>query len=166
MSYFHVRERFTNKIFPWFCDKISTLQSENPSEYSLELLALAHGPSIYATYYTSSIVNGVKFMVHSHEQRLTTQCNGVSTPDEDGNMYCDDIHHNMSSDRALTSNLDDLDHISLSGVGPSMEVEYTPTRSLFKDDDFIDDDDEYDLPHALSSDSDGEDSDSDSVNML
>ncbi|PWA52101.1 hypothetical protein CTI12_AA457740 [Artemisia annua] len=76
------------KFSPWFCDKISTLRSKNPSECSLELLALARGPSNYATYYTSCIVNGVKFVVHSRDERLTTQCSGVSTPGaDDETMY-------------------------------------------------------------------------------
>ncbi|GKB42143.1 hypothetical protein Tco_0887085 [Tanacetum coccineum] len=79
---------YTTKFSPWFCDKISTLRSKKPSECSLELLALAHGPSNYATSYTSCKVNGVKFLVHIRDKRLTTQCNGVSTPsDKDGTMY-------------------------------------------------------------------------------
>ncbi|GJY91777.1 RNA-directed DNA polymerase [Tanacetum coccineum] len=77
------------------------------------------------------LVNGVKFVVHIRDQCLTTQCSGVSTPsDKDGAMYygvleeileldyltlddADVIHDNMSSDLALTANLEDLDHTSL-----------------------------------------------------
>ncbi|GKB88718.1 hypothetical protein Tco_0960990, partial [Tanacetum coccineum] len=120
----------------------------------------------------------------NRDQRLTTQCSGVLTPsDKDGTMYygvleeileldyltLDDayvIHDNMSSDLALTANLEDLDHTSLSGVGPSTEVEYTPTRSLVDDDDFTDD--ELDVPHDFSSDfdCDSEDHDNQSVMAL
>ncbi|GKE49922.1 hypothetical protein Tco_1481180, partial [Tanacetum coccineum] len=118
--------------------------------------------------------NGVKFVVHIRDQCLTTQCSGVSTPsDKDGTMYYGVleeileldyqtyvIHDNMSSDLALTANLEDLDHTSLSGVGPSTEVEYTPTSSLVDDDDF-NDDDELDVPHDFSSDSDSDSEDYD-----
>ncbi|GJR17710.1 hypothetical protein Tco_0966237 [Tanacetum coccineum] len=67
--------------------QISTLEAKKPSECSLELFTLARGPRNYATSYTSCIVNGVKFVVHSHDKRLTTQNNEVSTPMEDGSMY-------------------------------------------------------------------------------
>ncbi|GKB11908.1 hypothetical protein Tco_0845831 [Tanacetum coccineum] len=116
------------KFSPWFCDKISTLRHEKPSEYSLDLLALAHGLLNYATYYSSCIVNGVKFVVHSRDERLTTQCSGVSTPgeEEDGNMFYGvleeilelqyAIHDTLSSDLTLTTNLEDSDYRSLSGM--------------------------------------------------
>ncbi|GKG66989.1 hypothetical protein Tco_0719768, partial [Tanacetum coccineum] len=48
---------------------------------------------------------------------------------------------NISSDLALTTNLEDFDYTRLSGVGPSIEVNFVPT-SLVDNDDFIDDDDE------------------------
>ncbi|GJU31109.1 reverse transcriptase domain-containing protein [Tanacetum coccineum] len=54
---------------------------------SLELFALASEPKDHATYYTSCIVNGVKFVVHSRDERLITQNSGVSMPGENGSMY-------------------------------------------------------------------------------
>ncbi|GJU94766.1 auxin efflux carrier component 3-like protein [Tanacetum coccineum] len=60
---------------------------------------------------------------------------------EDTHVIQDVIHDNISSDLALTTNLEDLDYTRLSGVGPSTEVNFVPT-SLVDDDDFIDDDDE------------------------
>ncbi|GJR70495.1 uncharacterized protein Tco_0016560 [Tanacetum coccineum] len=233
---------------------ISTLRHEKPSECNLELLALAHGLLNYATYYSSCVVNGVKFVVHSHDERLTTQCSGVSTlGEEDGTMFygvleeilelqyltshtvvlfrckwfktnntphtqlcvtkniitsistrddwwkhqqyilatqarqvfyledpsrshhwrviqdvnhrkiwdkdiivdADVIHDTMSSNLALTTNLEVLDYRSLSEVGPLTEVQYNPTRSLVDDDDFFDEDENH-VPHVLSSDSDSD----------
>ncbi|GJY59064.1 hypothetical protein Tco_0458956 [Tanacetum coccineum] len=75
------------KFSPWFRDKISTLYTKNPSECSLELFALASEPKDHATYYTSCIVNGVKFVVRSRDERLITQNSGVSTPGENGSMF-------------------------------------------------------------------------------
>ncbi|GJU14118.1 formin-like protein 18 [Tanacetum coccineum] len=66
---------------------ISTLYTKNPSECSLELFALASEPKDHATYYTSCIVNGVKFVVRSRDERLITQNSGVSTPGENGSMF-------------------------------------------------------------------------------
>ncbi|GKC55894.1 Myc-type, basic helix-loop-helix domain-containing protein [Tanacetum coccineum] len=59
----------------------------NPSECSLELFALASEPKDHANYYTSCIVNGVKFVVRSRDERLITQNSGVSTPGENGSMF-------------------------------------------------------------------------------
>ncbi|GJY64272.1 hypothetical protein Tco_0465732 [Tanacetum coccineum] len=60
----------------------------------------------------------------------------------------------------IIASLEYLDHTSLSGVGPSTEVEYTHTRSLVDDDDFTDDD-ELDVPHDYSSDFDCDSEDPD-----
>nr|GEY83901.1 hypothetical protein [Tanacetum cinerariifolium] len=62
-------------------------------------------------------------------------------------------------------NLEYLDHTSLSEVGPSTEVEYTPTCSLVNDDDFTNDD-ELDVPHDFSSDSDCDSEDPDKQRVM
>ncbi|GJT90508.1 uncharacterized protein Tco_1079353 [Tanacetum coccineum] len=120
------------KFSPWFRDKISTLYTKNPSECSLELFALASEPKDHATYYTSCIVNGVKFVVRSRDERLITQNSGVLTPGENGSMF-----------------YEDLEYTRLSGAGPSTEVSFIPT-SRVNDDDFIDDDVEYDAVHTMA----------------
>ncbi|GJS74984.1 hypothetical protein Tco_0724865 [Tanacetum coccineum] len=213
------------KFSLWFHDKISTLYTKKPSKCSLELFALASEPKDHATYYTSCIVNGVKFVVHSREERLLTQNNRVLIPGENGSIYyglleeilelnylthqkvvlfqckwfktnntrntllcvtknnitsistkddwwkenqyilatqarqdkdfivdADVVHDNNSSDVTLTTILDDLEYTRLSGAGPSTEVSFIPT-SRVNDDEFINDDDEYDAVHVLSSDS-------------
>ncbi|GKB05021.1 hypothetical protein Tco_0833216 [Tanacetum coccineum] len=131
----------------WFRDKISTLYTKKSSECSFELFVLASGPKDHATYYNSCVVNGVKFVVHIRDERLLTQYSRVSMPGEDGSIN--------SSDLALTTNLDDLEYTRLSGVGPSMEVSFIP-NSLIDDDD-----DEYNVVHVLSSDSEDSSDDSD-----
>ncbi|GJT56746.1 hypothetical protein Tco_1171411 [Tanacetum coccineum] len=64
----------------------------------------------------------------------------------------------ISSDVALTANLDDLEYTRLSRAGPSTEVSCIPTYHV-DDDEFIDDDDEYNVVHVLGSDSEDDDSD-------
>ncbi|KAJ9538742.1 hypothetical protein OSB04_031475 [Centaurea solstitialis] len=74
--------------FPnWFKKKINQLRLVDESHFSLELHALANGLT-FANTYTSFIVNGVRFVVHSRDTRLATQNSGVSTPGPEGNMYC------------------------------------------------------------------------------
>ncbi|GKD73551.1 hypothetical protein Tco_1331833 [Tanacetum coccineum] len=51
-----------------------------------ETFSLACGPTSACTY-LACIVNGVKFVVHESDILHTTQCNGVSTPGLDGEMY-------------------------------------------------------------------------------
>ncbi|GKG00838.1 hypothetical protein Tco_0302528, partial [Tanacetum coccineum] len=68
----------------------------------------------------------------------------------------DVVHDSNSSDVALTINLDDLEYTRLSGSGPS--TDFIPT-SLVDDDECIDDDDEYNVVHVLSSNSEDDDSD-------
>nr|GEV87197.1 hypothetical protein [Tanacetum cinerariifolium] len=75
------------KFSMWFRDKISTLYTKKPYECSLELFALASEPKDHATYNTSCIVNGVKFVVYSRDERLITQNSEVSMPGENGSMY-------------------------------------------------------------------------------
>ncbi|GKE71904.1 hypothetical protein Tco_1529976, partial [Tanacetum coccineum] len=63
------------------------------------------------------------------------------------------VHDSNSSDVALTANLDDLEYTQLSGDSLSTEVSFIPT-SLLDDVEFIDDDDdEYNVVHVLSIDS-------------
>ncbi|KAJ9566495.1 hypothetical protein OSB04_002461 [Centaurea solstitialis] len=150
--------------FPnWFKKKINQLRVVDESRCSLELHALANGLTFTNTY-TACIVNGVRFLVHSRDTRLTTQNSGVSTPGPEGNMYyglleeilelvylsgCkvvlfrdvieeDVIHDNNSNDLALSANLDGLTYTSLS-IGEATEVEEIPTHARDDDDDFVDD---------------------------
>lgn len=52
-----------------------------------ELFALACGPSCAAFSVDSCTVNGVKFIVHDHDLRRSTQNSGISTPNPSGGMY-------------------------------------------------------------------------------
>ena len=53
-------------------------------EWTDELFALANGSNQNAYSYTACIVDSVKFLVHSRDERRTTQNNGVSVPRTDG----------------------------------------------------------------------------------
>nr|GEV94950.1 hypothetical protein [Tanacetum cinerariifolium] len=54
---------------------------------SSELFALACGPSQNPISVNSCVVNGVRFLVHSHNERRTTQNIGMCSPGPDGEIY-------------------------------------------------------------------------------
>ncbi|GKE44105.1 hypothetical protein Tco_1471389 [Tanacetum coccineum] len=54
---------------------------------SNELFALACGPSQTPISVNSCVVNGVRFVVHSRDERRTTQNSGICSPGPDGEMY-------------------------------------------------------------------------------
>nr|GEU66978.1 ribonuclease H-like domain-containing protein [Tanacetum cinerariifolium] len=54
---------------------------------SSELFALARGPSQTPISVNYCIVNGVRFVVHSRDERRTTQNSGICSPGLDGKMY-------------------------------------------------------------------------------
>ncbi|GJY89840.1 hypothetical protein Tco_0505036, partial [Tanacetum coccineum] len=54
---------------------------------SSELFALACGPSQTPISVNSYVVNGVRFVVHSRDERRTTQNSGICSPGPDGEMY-------------------------------------------------------------------------------
>ncbi|GKC64029.1 retrotransposon protein, putative, ty3-gypsy subclass [Tanacetum coccineum] len=54
---------------------------------SSELFALACGPSQTPISVNSCVVNGVRFVVHSRDERRTTQNSGICSPGPDEEMY-------------------------------------------------------------------------------
>nr|GEY86751.1 hypothetical protein [Tanacetum cinerariifolium] len=56
---------------------------------SSELFAMACGPSQTLISVNSCVVNGVRFVVHSRDERCTTQNSGICSPGPDGEMYYD-----------------------------------------------------------------------------
>nr|GFA18476.1 putative reverse transcriptase domain-containing protein [Tanacetum cinerariifolium] len=103
---------------------------------SSELFALACGPSQTPISVNSCVVNGVRFVVHSRDERRTTQNNGICSRGPDGEMYYEIA--------AL--------HID----GQSIDVDAPPDiiDVVDEDDDIIDEEDP--IPHHLA-DSDDED---------
>ena len=95
----------------------------------------------------------------THHWKVVQDVNHRKIWDKDIIVDVDVIHDNISSNLALTANLEDLEYTRLSGVGPSTKVDI-PT-SLVDDEDFIDDNVEYDAAHPLSSDSEDSSYDSD-----
>ncbi|GJW79792.1 hypothetical protein Tco_0143767 [Tanacetum coccineum] len=77
--------------FPdWFGSQIRQRHiDKDPSvSASSELFALACGPTQTPISVNSSVVNGVRFVVHSRDERRTTQNSGICSPgDKDGEMY-------------------------------------------------------------------------------
>ncbi|GJR42937.1 hypothetical protein Tco_1311040 [Tanacetum coccineum] len=78
------------EAFPgWFGKQIRQRHVDNDlgvSESS-ELFALACGPSQTPISVNSCVVNGVRFVVHSRDERRTTQNSGICSPGPDGEMY-------------------------------------------------------------------------------
>ncbi|GJS91270.1 reverse transcriptase domain-containing protein [Tanacetum coccineum] len=78
------------EAFPgWFRKQIRQRHVDNDPgvSESSELFALACGPSQTPISVNSCIINGVRFVVHSRDERRTTQNNDICSPGSDGEMY-------------------------------------------------------------------------------
>nr|GFC06294.1 S-adenosyl-L-methionine-dependent methyltransferases superfamily protein [Tanacetum cinerariifolium] len=76
--------------FPgWFGKEIRQRHVDNDPgvNESSELFALACGPSQTPISVNSCVVNGVRFVMHSRDERRTTQNSGICSPGPDGEMY-------------------------------------------------------------------------------
>ncbi|GKA06080.1 S-adenosyl-L-methionine-dependent methyltransferases superfamily protein [Tanacetum coccineum] len=158
------------KEFPdWFGPQIRQRYIDKNPSISNKLFALACGPTSTPISVNSCVVISVRFVVHSHDERRTTQNNDICSPGEkDGEMYYgqleeileflgvimveddhDVIHDNNSSDLALSNTLNDLDFATLNIYGQSTDVEEPPDIiNVDEDNDFIDDEDG--VPHDLA----------------
>ncbi|GJZ03409.1 hypothetical protein Tco_0536684 [Tanacetum coccineum] len=78
------------EAFPgWFGKQIRQRHVDNDPgvSESSELFALACGPSQTPISVNSCVVNGVRFVVHSRDERRTTQNSGICSPGPDREMY-------------------------------------------------------------------------------
>ncbi|GJW76190.1 hypothetical protein Tco_0137872 [Tanacetum coccineum] len=64
-----------------------TLDNDPGVNESSEYTALACGPSHTPISVNSCVVNGVRFVVHSRDERRTTQNSGICSPGPNGEMY-------------------------------------------------------------------------------
>ncbi|GJZ74933.1 RNA-directed DNA polymerase, eukaryota [Tanacetum coccineum] len=81
-----MKEEFPN----WFGSQIRQRHVDNDPGVSAtsELFALACGPTPTPISVNSCVVNGVRFVVHSRDERRTTQNSGICSPGgKDGEMY-------------------------------------------------------------------------------
>ncbi|GKB27460.1 F-box domain containing protein [Tanacetum coccineum] len=136
--------------------------------------ALANRPSWTPISVNSCVVDGVRYVMHSRDERRTTQNSGICSSGRDGEMYYgqlqeilefnvivveddpDIIHFDNSSDLPLSTSLNYLDNATLHIDGQSTMVD-APLDIIDvpdEDDDIIDDEDA--LFHDLA-DSDVED---------
>ncbi|GJR00505.1 retrotransposon gag domain, retroviral aspartyl protease [Tanacetum coccineum] len=146
----------------WFGKQIRQRHVDNDPcvSESSELFTLAYGPSQTPISVNYCVVNGVRFVVHSCDERRTTQNSGICSPGLNGEMYYEDdpdiIHVDNSSDLALSTSLNDLEIAALHIDGQSIDVDAPPDiiDVVDKDDDIIDEEDP--IPHDLA-DSDDED---------
>nr|GEX90514.1 hypothetical protein [Tanacetum cinerariifolium] len=80
----------TKEEFPgWFGSQIHQHHvDKDPSvSASSELFALACGPTLTPISVNSYVVNSVRFVVHSRDERRTTQNNDICSPGEDREIY-------------------------------------------------------------------------------
>ncbi|GJT41207.1 hypothetical protein Tco_0941072 [Tanacetum coccineum] len=78
--------------FPeWFGSQIRQRHVDNDKEPEVsttnELFALACGPTWTPISINSCVVDGVRYVVHSRDERRTTQNSGICSPGPDGEMY-------------------------------------------------------------------------------
>ncbi|GKA06812.1 hypothetical protein Tco_0686036 [Tanacetum coccineum] len=78
--------------FPdWFGSQIRQRHVDNDQDPEVsttnELFALANGPSWTPISVNSCVVDGVRYVVHSRDERRTTQNSGICSPGLDGEMY-------------------------------------------------------------------------------
>nr|GFB78031.1 hypothetical protein [Tanacetum cinerariifolium] len=72
----------------WAKFKIEFPNKDMKEEFpSCDLFALACGPSQTPISVNSCVVNGVRFVVHSRDERHTTQNSGICSPGPDEEMY-------------------------------------------------------------------------------
>ncbi|GJR27018.1 transmembrane protein 45B-like protein [Tanacetum coccineum] len=128
MKILHVNVEISDKDmkqeFPsWFGPQICQCYIDIDPCITDKLFALVCGPSSTPISVNSCIVNDVRFVVHSHDERCTTQNNGVCSPGEKG----EEMYHDGQS----------------TNVKPPPDI-----IDVDDDDDFIDDKD--DVPHDLA----------------
>ncbi|GJY57549.1 putative reverse transcriptase domain, ribonuclease H-like domain, aspartic peptidase domain protein [Tanacetum coccineum] len=133
--------------FPdWFGSQIRQRHVDNNKDPKVsttsELFALACGPTWTPISINSCVVDGVRYVVHSRDERRTTQNSGICSPGPDGEMYY--------------GQLQEILEFKLSSDGQSTKVDAPPyiIDVVDQDDDITDDEDA--LPHDLA-DSDDED---------
>ncbi|GKE32486.1 hypothetical protein Tco_1451808 [Tanacetum coccineum] len=88
------KNEFSNKdmkeeFLGWFRSQIRQRHVDKDPGVSVnnELFSLACGPTPTLISVNSCVVNGVRFVVHSRDERCTTQNSGICSPGEDEEMY-------------------------------------------------------------------------------
>nr|GEU29601.1 hypothetical protein [Tanacetum cinerariifolium] len=134
---------FGSQIYQHHIDKDPSVSA------SSKLFALACGPTPTPISVNSCLVNGARFVVHSRDERHTTQNNDICSPGKDGEMYYDQL------EEILVFSLNDMEITAWHIDGQSINLDAPPNIiDVDADDDIIDDEDV--LPHDLA-DSDDED---------
>nr|GEU36368.1 putative reverse transcriptase domain, ribonuclease H-like domain, aspartic peptidase domain protein [Tanacetum cinerariifolium] len=138
-----------------------------------KLFALACGLTWTLISVNSCVVDGVRYVMHNHDERRTTQNSDICSPGPNREMYygrkvkclvlrnnmtqidCreddpDIIHIDNSSDLPLSTSLNDLDNATLHIDGQSTKVDAPPDIIDVPDDDDDIIDDEEALPYDLA----------------
>ncbi|GKB58469.1 proton-dependent oligopeptide transporter family protein [Tanacetum coccineum] len=141
--------------FPgWFGSQIRQRHVDNDPGVSTssELFALACGPTPTLISLNSCVVNSVRFVVHNHDERRTTQNSGIYSPGgKDGEMYYGQLQEILE----FSYFLNDLDFATLHIDGQSTDVDTPPDIiDVDEDDDITDDEDalSYDLADSYDED--------------
>ncbi|GJX88616.1 DIE2/ALG10 family protein [Tanacetum coccineum] len=79
------------EFLDWFGSQTRQRHVDNDQDPEVsttsELFALANGPSWTPVSVNSCVVDGVRYVVHSRDERRTTQNSGICSPGPDGEMY-------------------------------------------------------------------------------
>nr|GFB70674.1 hypothetical protein [Tanacetum cinerariifolium] len=79
------------EFLDWFESQIRQRHVDNDKDLEVrttsELFALACGPTWTPISINSCVVDGVRYVVHSRDERRITQNSGICLPSPDGEMY-------------------------------------------------------------------------------
>nr|GFC69364.1 hypothetical protein [Tanacetum cinerariifolium] len=79
------------EFLDWFGSQIRQRHVDNDKDSEVstisELFALACGPTWTPISINSCVVDGVRYVVHSRDERRITQNSGICSPGPDGEMY-------------------------------------------------------------------------------
>nr|GEU86749.1 hypothetical protein [Tanacetum cinerariifolium] len=121
-----------------------------------ELFALACGPTWTLISINSCVVDGVRYVVHSRDERCITQNCGICSPGPDGEMYYGQLQEILEFKYLLFKvvlfrvSLNDLDNATLHIDGQSTKTDVPPDiiDVVDEDDDITNDEDA--IPHDLA----------------
>nr|GEZ64258.1 hypothetical protein [Tanacetum cinerariifolium] len=148
--------------FPdWFGSQIYQCHVDNDKDPKVsttnELFALGCGPTWTSISINSCVVDGVRYVVHSRDERHITHNSSICSPGLNGEMYYGQLQEILEFKYLLfkvvlfrVKCLNDLDNATLHIDGQSIKVDVPPDiiDVVDEDDDITDDEDA--LPHDLA----------------
>ncbi|GJU43434.1 hypothetical protein Tco_1200700 [Tanacetum coccineum] len=112
--------------FPeWFGSQIRQRHVDNDKDPEVnttsELFALACGPTWTPISINSCVVDGVRYAVHSRDERRTTQNSGICLPGPDGEMYYENHREEEDQEGNNSPEIETLTYHTQFDLRPHME---------------------------------------------